>query len=240
MIYTFSSLNQHLDRLYNPKQQDINRRFFKTTVGAYAEGEQFLGIKVPLLRDLAKQTGHLNFDDLAALLNTPINEKRLLALFILITQYTAAQKNPPLQDVIFKFFMANRQYVNNWNLVDSSAPYIVGPYLWDKDRQVLTDLAQAENVWDRRIAIVSTWFFIRNNDFDWTIKLAVLLRNDTHHLIQKAVGWMLREVGKKNPTVLVQFLNAHAAYMPRIMLRAALEKFPISERNLYLLKKFLN
>jgi len=209
--------------------------FFKTGAEDYAEGDQFIGVTVPNLRKIAKNFILLTLDNLQLLLESKINEERLLALIILTQQYKNAADHT--KETLYQFYMQNLKYVNNWNLVDTSAHWIIGAHLWDKDRSVLERLARSENLWERRISIVSTWYFIRQNDVVWTFKIATLLLRDTHDLIHKAVGWMLREAGKRNQAELVKFLDQHVLGMPRTMLRYAIEKFPDTLRKNYLIRK---
>lgn len=208
--------------------------FFKTGVGHYAADDEFIGVTVPNLRKIAKKFMFLTLDDLQVLLESKINEERLLALIILIQKYqTKAAQN---KETLYQFYLQNLKYVNNWNLVDTSAHCIIGAHLWDKDRSVLFDLATSKIFWERRIAIVATWYFIRQSDLEWTFNIASLLLCDTHDLIHKAVGWMLREAGKRDQAQLVAFLDQHLYTMPRTMLRYAIEKFPESMRKSYLIK----
>ena len=212
--------------------KDRQSYFFKTGAGNYAEHDQFIGVTVPKLRAIAKNFLDLSQVEIVQLLESPINEERFLGLIILLSQYQKtdnAHKNE-----LYQFYMNNLKHVNNWNLVDASAHLIVGAHLFDKNRDVLISLAQSDILWERRIAIVATWYFIRKNDLAWTFKIASLLLNDTHDLIHKSVGWMLREAGKKDEQQLITFLNAHAAHMPRTMLRYAIEKFPEQQRKAYL------
>jgi 3-methyladenine DNA glycosylase AlkD len=206
--------------------------FFKTGNGHYAEGDEFIGVSVPNLRKIAKDFTHLSLLDIQALLSSKINEERLLALFILIHQYAKGT----LKEEVYQFYLNNLQYVNNWNLVDSSAHLIVGAHLKDRDRSILLDLAQSAIMWERRIAIVATWHFIRQQDLEWTFRIADILLDDKHDLIHKAVGWMLREAGKRDLPTLQSFLDQHADKMPRTMLRYAIEKLSADERKAYLLK----
>jgi 3-methyladenine DNA glycosylase AlkD len=211
--------------------------FFKTGEGQYGAGDQFLGVSVPHVRSIAKHFSDADFGVLQELLESEYNEERLIALIILANQYHAAarilaqakmgQSQEQVQECekIYNFYTHNLWYVNNWNLVDSSAHLIIGAHLWDKDRAPLLELAQSQNMWERRIAIVATWYFIKQGDLEWTFKIARELLGDTHDLIHKAVGWMLREAGKKDEQALVQFLHKHAGHMPRTMLRYAIEKF---------------
>lgn len=198
------------------------RRFFKTSHDSYSAHDEFLGITVPTLRKIAKKYQHAPQEIVISLLTSSYNEKRLLALFILVHQYQRGTFDR--QEEIYHFYLNNRAYVNNWNLVDSSAHYIVGHYLCDKDRSLLIELAKSSILWDRRISIVATWYFMRKSDTKTTFELATILLNDKHDLIHKAVGWMLREAGKKDETQLLQFLSQHAKQMPKTMLRYAIEK----------------
>ncbi len=209
--------------------------FFKTGSGQYAEHDQFIGVSVPKLRIIAKEFYDLPLADITTLITSPFNEERLLALFILVDQYAKASEEK--KEEIYQFYLNHLSYVNNWNLVDASAHLIVGAHLWKKDKNLLIRLAQSPNLWERRIAIVATWYFIRHNNLEWTFKIATMLLDDTHDLIHKAVGWMLREAGKRNETELLGFLDAHATKIPRTMLRYAIEKLPENVRKSYLLKK---
>jgi len=211
--------------------------FFKTGKGHYAEHDIFIGVSVPALRTLAKEFYNLSLPDLQELIASAINEERLLALIILVNQYQKADAHT--KDELYDFYMRNMQHVNNWNLVDSSAHLIIGAHLYKADKEMLIDLAHSQNMWERRIAIVATWYFIRKNELNWTFKIATLLLNDTHDLIHKAVGWMLREAGKHDQALLIEFLNQHATTMPRTMLRYAIEKFPEEQRKNYLMRKKL-
>ena len=208
--------------------------FFKTGAGHYAEGDEFIGVTVPNLRKIAKQFMSLTLDDLQNLLESKINEERLLALIILTQQYQNGSDTS--KEPFYQFYVQNIKYVNNWNLVDASAHLIIGAHLWDKDKSSLLELATSEILWERRIGVVSTLYFIRKNDLAWTFKIATLLQGDTHDLIHKAVGWMLREAGKRDQAQLVKFLEQHISSMPRTMLRYAIEKFPEDMRKRYLIK----
>ncbi len=206
--------------------------FFKTGPGEYAEHDQFLGIPTPQLRRFAKIYQTLPLEQILHLLQSPINEERLLALFMLVNLY---QKGDDLlKEKIFKLYQTHIKQVNNWNLVDASAHLIVGNHLLQRNKDYLFYLVQSDILWERRIAIVSTWYFIRQNEFSWTIKLAERLINDTEDLIQKAVGWMLREIGKRNEDILIAFLEQHAPHMPRTMLRYSIEKLDKERKHDYL------
>jgi 3-methyladenine DNA glycosylase AlkD len=217
-----------------PKEK--HTMFFKTGAGDYAEHDRFIGVTMPSLRLLAREFRHLSLPELQQLLASAINEERLLALLILVDQYQKG--NAETHEALYNFYMDNIDQVNNWNLVDASAHLIVGDYLYHtKNKNILTTLATSENIWHRRIAIVATWCFIRKQELDWTFKIATMLLTDTHDLIHKAVGWMLREAGKRDQDALIQFLDKHATAMPRTMLRYALEKLPAEQRKEYLMQK---
>ena len=205
--------------------------FFKTGIGDYAEHDRFIGITVPILRKIAKEYQDLALEEVQTLIESRFNEERALALFILVRQY---QKQINNQEKLYQFYLSNLQYVNNWNLVDASAHLIMGAHLYTRNMDVLVELARSDDLWKRRVAIVATWYFIRNKDLEYTFKIAQTLLQDQHDLIHKAVGWMLREAGKRDQEMLVSFLNEHARYMPRTMLRYAIEKFPADQRMDYL------
>jgi 3-methyladenine DNA glycosylase AlkD len=206
----------------------VNRRYFKTGSGQYGEGDNFLGVSVPNLRTVTREFRALPVDGVLELLHSDWHEERLLSTLILVEQY---KKNP---DEIYALYIANAKFINNWDLVDSSAPYIVGAHLYERSRAPLRKLAKSKNLWERRIAILATQYFIRKDDFDETLTIAELLLRDDEDLIHKAVGWMLREVGNRDRIVLEQFLDEHASEMPRTMLRYAIEKFSPEERKRYL------
>lgn len=206
--------------------------YFKTAPGEYAAHDRFMGIPVPTLRRFAKTYQQLSLKETTELLYSPMNEERLLALFILILQYEKATLFD--KKVIYDLYTQHIAQVNNWNLVDSSAHLIIGAHLHHRDKTPLIDWATAESLWERRIAIVATWYFIRQNEFEWTIKISELLLKDKQDLIHKAVGWMLREAGKRDAQTLKEFLNIHAEHMPRTMLRYAIEKLSSVEKEIYL------
>jgi 3-methyladenine DNA glycosylase AlkD len=225
-----SKIKKELKQLSNKKQKEILQRFFKTGKGDYGEGDIFLGIKVPVQRKVAKKYSNLPIEDCVKLLQSKIHEQRLIALFILIEKYKEKPKN------VFDLYLKNTTRINNWDLVDLSAPNIVGDYLLDKDRDVLYKLAKSKLLWNKRISIVATFKFIRNNEFKDTLKIASILLNDKHDLIHKSVGWMLREVGKRDQDVEEKFLKKHYKTMPRTMLRYAIERFSESKRRFYMNK----
>lgn len=224
-------LRQKLKTLANPERAAHSLRFFKTGVGEYGEGDCFMGITVPQLRRLAKQAYDLTLEQLQQLLDSKWHEERLVALLILVEQFQKTH-DPNCVD----FYLKNTDKVNNWDLVDSSAPYLLGIHLLSRDPELLYKLAKSKNLWERRIAIISTFAFIRAGRFEHTLVLAEMLLEDKHDLIHKAVGWMLRELGKRDQTVLEKFLATHAARMPRTALRYAIERFPEKQRKQYLLQ----
>ena len=196
--------------------------FFKTGPGDYAEHDKFLGVSVPELRKIAKNNQNLPLANVLELLQSPFNEERLLALIILVTSYQKG--NIETKENIYEFYQLHIKHVNNWNLVDASAHLIIGAHLHQRDKQYLLQLAHSDSLWEKRIAIVATWYFIRQNEYEWTIKIAEILLNDKHDLIHKASGWMLREMGKRNEAILRDFLDKYADNMPRTMFRYAIEK----------------
>jgi 3-methyladenine DNA glycosylase AlkD len=231
-----NEIKQELRSLANPEQAKNLSRFFKTGKGQYGEGDVFLGIKVPIQRDIAKKYLDLNFQELQELLNSKIHEERLTALIILVNQFKKAKKDKLRQRQIFEFYLKNTSRINNWDLVDLSAPGIVGEFLQKEDTGILRQLANSENLWERRIAIISTFPLIRKNNFGEGLAISEMLMRDKHDLIHKAVGWMLREIGKRNKNVLEIFLNQRHKEMPRTMLRYAIEKFPEEERKKWMKK----
>jgi 3-methyladenine DNA glycosylase AlkD len=231
-----SELEQALKKAENPEKAKLLQRFFKTGKGEYGEGDIFLGIIVPKQREIAKQFSNLHLDELQTLLNSKIHEKRLIALLILLIQYKKAnkEKNENKKQEIFNFYLKNTKNINNWDLVDLSCRDIIGNFLLDKDRKLLYQLAKSSILWERRISIISTFAFIAKSQLEDTIKLAELLLQDKHDLMHKAVGWALREAGKKDKNVLLTFLNKHSKVMPRTMLRYAIEKLTEKEREFYM------
>ena len=206
--------------------------FFKTGKGEYGEGDKFLGLRVPLQRKIAKKFNELELSDLKQLLQSKIHEQRLVSLLILVEQYQNADVKGKAK--IYKFYLQNSQYINNWDLVDLSAPKIVGLHLLNDDKKILFKYARSNNLWKKRIAIISTYTFIKNKELATALELSDKLLNDKHDLIHKAVGWMLREVGKMNMNVLENFLKPRYNKMPRTTLRYAIEKFPEQKRKKYL------
>ena len=227
-----SKLRACLNQLASPADAKFLQRFFKTGPGEYGAGDKFIGIRVPMTRRLAKEFAALPRREAVALLQSPVHEKRLLALIILVNAYQRGDDAE--REEIYALYLAQLDRVNNWDLVDSSAPYIVGPHLAERSRTILFRLARAKNLWHRRVAMLAAFHFIRQNDFADALRLAELLRDDEHDLMHKAVGWMLREIGKRDVAVLRKFLQQHAALMPRTMLRYAIEKLSEHERQRYL------
>lgn len=215
---------QHvLDRLLAIQDKTVaehSARFFKTGKGEYGEGDLFLGIRVPDIRSIVRKNKDASFDEIAELFVSKYHEARLCAALLCIEHYKQEAKAG------YEFYLNHIDAVNNWDLVDSSAPYIIGDYLLDKDKTLLYEFAKSENLWRRRIAIIATFTFIRANRFEDTLKISDILLNDEHDLIHKAVGWMLRELGKRDQKVLENFLKPRYKKMPRTMLRYAIEKFP--------------
>jgi len=227
------TIKKELQDLANEEQAKNLQRFFKTGKGEYGEGDIFLGIKVPLQRDVAKKYQGLSLPKIQELLKSKIHEHRLTGLIILSNKYKEAEEDERAN--IFNFYLKNTKNINNWDLVDVTAPRIIGDFLFDKKKNILYDLARSEDLWERRVAIVSTANFIGRGEFEDTLALSEILLDDEHDLIHKAVGWMLRKIGKKDEAVLEQFLKQHYNVMPRTMLRYSIERFPEEKRKMYLL-----
>jgi 3-methyladenine DNA glycosylase AlkD len=231
------NLKKDLQKAANKKNAALLQRYFKTGKGEYGEGDVFIGIKNFTLRNIAKKYRDLSLDDAQKLLTSKIHEYRFVTLMIIDLQYQKAKKNEKVKKQIFNFYLKNTKYINNWDLVDCTAPHIVGPYLLDKDRRILYNLAKSKLLWERRIAMMATLAFIRHHQYDDTLKMAEILLHDKYDLIHKAVGWMLREVGKRDLAIEEKFLKKHYRQMPRTMLRYAIEKFPENKRKQYLYGK---
>ncbi len=228
-----ADVRKELQNMADPDKAAILQRFFKTGPGQYGEGDIFIGIMVPQSRQAAKKFSQLPLGEVRTLLYSRIHEERLVALLILALRYSRASSSIEKEEIA-KFYLDNIKQVNNWDLVDLSAPNILGAHPVDRDkRRVLYRLAGSENVWERRIAIVATHHFIRNGDFSDTLKIAEMLLQDRHDLIHKAAGWMLREVGKRDAAAEEAFLEKHCSVMPRTMLRYAIERLPESKRLRY-------
>lgn len=229
------TVNQLVLRLQSLGDKNIaqhSQRFFKTGDGEYGNGDRFLGIRVPVLRKLVKDYRTVHERDILKLLKTDWHEQRLLALLMLVDHFQRGDKDQ--QKRIVDIYIENTSYINNWDLVDSSAHKILGPWYLTRDRSVLYKLARSKDLWERRIAIMTTLHFIKKNQYEDTLKLSRNLLSDSHDLIHKAVGWMLREVGNRDKESEIRFLNKHYQTMPRTMLRYAIEKFPEKERQAYL------
>lgn len=220
----------------NPEKAKIYQRFFKTGKGEYGEGDIFLGLTMPQQRAIIKKYIDLSFAELQTLLNSKIHEHRMAALLIINNKYKKAKKDNFQKRKIYEFYMKNTRNINNWDLVDLSAPNVPGNFLLKEGSDTLRILAKSDNLWERRIAIVSTATFIRNGKLGETLAISEMLLHDEHDLIHKAVGWMLREVGKKNKNVLEIFLSSRNKEMPRTMLRYSIEKFPPEERKKWMQK----
>lgn len=224
-------LRREIKRSANKEKAQIMQKFFKTGEGEYGFGDIFLGLTVPQSREIAIKYQELSFEEVAELLKSEIHEERLIALLILVHKF---QTDEMLQRRIYEFYMKNVKYVNNWDLVDLSADKIVGAYLSDKPKDVLKKFAKSENIWEKRIAMVATYNFIKNEEYDDALTIAEILVNDKNDLIQKAVGWMLREIGKRNLKSEENFLKKYHKEMGRTALRYAIEKFPEKIRLSYL------
>ena len=230
---TLNNAKQDLQSLANPKQAAILQQFFKTGPGEYGEGDIFLGIKVPSQRKIVRRYRTLPLNEVLRLLHSKIHDYRAVALLILVEQFNRNKKEEERKK-IFQAYLKNTKWINNWDLVDITSHKIIGQYLLDKNRSVLYSLAKSKKLWEKRIAIISTFAFIRYNDFYDALKIAEILLNDQHDLIHKAVGWVLREVGKRDRKVEEDFLSKYYKKMPRTMLRYAIEKFPENKRKYYL------
>lgn len=231
-MLTLAGLKKELKLKGDSKKAEILQRFFKTGKGGYGEGDVFLGVTVPEMREMSKKYSRLRPKDIEKLLQSKIHEERLAALLILVHNFEKGGKKD--KQKIFNFYLKNTKYVNNWDLVDLSADKIVGVYLIDKPRSMLYRLAKSKNLWERRIAVMATFQFIKNHQFKETFKISEILLNDEHDLIRKAAGWMLREVGKRSLKDEEKFLKKYYRKIPRIMLRYAIERFSEDKRQTYL------
>ncbi len=227
-----SEIQKTLRAMANAERAASSMRFFKTGKGSYAEDDKFLGLTVPQLRALVKKCKASTLIDAEKILKSKYHEERLFALFLMVQQFSKADTD--LQKAIVESYFAHTQYINNWDLVDSSAYHILGNYYLDKSRAPLKKLARSTIIWERRIAIISSYQFIRHNQFEDTLAMSKILLRDEEDLIHKAVGWMLREVGNRDRNTETEFLDNHYQAMPRTMLRYAIEKYPESLRQHYL------
>lgn len=234
---TAKDVQQQLDVFVNPEKRDFLPYFFKTGKGQYGEGDKFLGVVVPDIRKVAKQNKDLPFAEVEKLLDSEYHECRMCALLILVDRFKKT-KTEGERKLIFNFYLTHTSRINNWDLVDLSCRDIVGEYLIDKpERNILYKLSESKLLWEQRIAMISTYAFIRKGDFSDTIKLATIFLTHKHDLMHKASGWMLREMGKRDELPLIEFLDEYAHIMPRTMLRYSIEKFEPKRRLYYLNKK---
>ena len=236
-------IQKELEAFKDPKQAKNLQRFFKTGKGEYGEGDVFIGMRVPQIRSVvSKYYKEVSLKDVETLLHSEIHEYRMAAVLFLLYKFknikkiveTEQRSVQKLQKQIFDIYLKNTKYINNWDLVDVTTPGIVGEYLLDKDRKILYKLAKSKSLWERRIAVLATFTFIRENDYKDSLKLSEILLDDEHDLIHKAVGWMLREIGKRDLETEEKFLQKYSKKMPRTMLRYAIEKFPEKKRKAYL------
>ena len=225
-------LKKDIKKKSHPKKAKIMQRFFKTGKGQYGEGDIFLGLTVPEQRQIAKKYSQISLPKIQQLLKSKIHEHRLVALLILVQKYQNSNGDDKAR--IFNFYLKNTKYVNNWDLVDLTAPNIVGDFLFEEKRKILYDLAESKSLWEKRISIIATFYFIKQEDLKDTLRISRILLSDKHDLIHKAMGWMLREVGKKDQKVLENFLKKYYNQLPRTTLRYAIERFEEKKRKRYL------
>ena len=224
---------EEIRALANKEIAQHSLRFFKTDKGEYGHGDLFLGVRAPKIRLIAKKHIDISITDMKTLICSKYHEERFLGLIILVNKY-AKTKDKKNRNQLYKIYVSSFKYINNWNLVDVTCPHVTGKHLIDKDRTILYKWAKSEDLWTKRIAMISTFYFIRKNDLDDTFKIADMLLQDEHDLIHKAVGWMLREAGKRDIKKEETFLKKHYKTMPRTMLRYSIEKFPETKRQKYL------
>lgn len=232
MTVSYQQIYAYLAEIKDPKIAEHSQRFFKTGEGEYGDGDQFLGIRVPTLRKAAKIFKDTPETEIKKLLKSGFHEIRLLSLIMLVNRFSIV--NDDEKEKIYDFYLAHTKFINNWDLVDSSAHSIVGAWLFDKDRSDLYQLVASKNLWERRISIISTFYFIKQGDFSDALNLSKILISDTEDLIHKAVGWMLREIGNRDIDIEENFLKQHYQNMPRTMLRYSIEKFDNPKRQAYL------
>jgi len=229
---TYQEITDHLHNLADPEIAEHSQRFFKTAEGEYGFGDKFLGIRVPVIRKAVNKYKNTPLSVVEKLLKSEYHEVRLFSLLLLVSRFSMSKVNE--QEEIYHIYLSNTQYVNNWDLVDSSAHHIIGAYLENRDKSVLYDFSRSDSLWERRIAIMSTFYFIKRNHFIDALRISEQLISDQENLIHKAVGWMLREVGKRDLDAEVTFLKSRYQRMPRTMLRYAIEKFSKEKRQKYL------
>ena len=228
-------IKEDLEKAANPEKVNIYQRFFKTGKGEYSEGDIFIGLTVPKQREIAKKYVSLDLNDVKDLLSNKVHEYRLTGFLILVYKFEKADEKEKKN--IVEFYLKNIKSANNWDLIDCVADKILGNYLIDKDKEILYELAKTDNLWKKRIAIISTFGFIKNNQFEDTLKISEILLKEKHDLIHKAVGWMLREVGKRDIKTEEVFLKKYYKTMPRTMLRYAIEKFDSKKKAFYMNRK---
>jgi 3-methyladenine DNA glycosylase AlkD len=228
------AVKEELAQYQDPQKAEFLLRYFKATPGGYGEGDSFIGVKVPYQRKVARKFyKNVTLEDIETLLREPVHEYRLTAIFLLVLKYEKARSEEEKKSIV-DLYLNNCSYVNNWDLVDASAEYILGPYLLERDREILYRFARSGHLWQQRIAVMTTHYFIRNGQFEDTFNIASILLKHEHDLIHKAVGWMLREVGKRDFEAAFNFLKEHYREMPRTMLRYAIEKYDEELRQKFL------
>ena len=229
---TYEDIHGELLTYRDENRAAKSKKFFQAEKGGYGEGDKFLGIQVPVLRKVARKYKRISLDEAEKLLQSEYHEERLLAVFILADIFK--KSDGETQEKIFNLYLKNTKHINNWDIVDSSAPQIVGAFVQNEDRRILYKLARSKNLWERRISIIATYHLIKKNDFEDALEISKILLTDEEDLIHKAVGWMLREIGNRDIAAEERFLKKHYKKMPRTMLRYAIEKFPEDRRKSYL------
>ncbi len=233
----YREIKSILQQKASPEKAQVLQRFFKTGVGQYGHGDRFLGINTPVIRQLAKEAINLKETDLCKFIKSKYHEERLLGLITLCQKYQKA-KDQDTQAALYELYCRHFPYINNWDLVDVTCPHIIGKHLMDKDRSVLVEWAKSDDLWIKRIAMVSNWWFIRHGDLRSVFTISKILLKDEHDLIHKAVGWMLREAAKKDQQKVEKFIQKHYHQMPRTALRYAIERFDKKKRLRYLKGEF--
>lgn len=231
---TVEVLRKELRSYINPQKAAHYPKFFKAVKGEYGEGDKFLGVVVPDLRKLSRRYKDLSWQGINQLMRSEWHEERMLALLILILQFQKGDEI--IKQKIYDFYLSHTEFINNWDLVDVSAKDIVGAYLYDRDRSILYKLVKSSDLWERRISVIASFYFIKKGDFKDIVALSEMLLEDKHDLIHKATGWMLREAGKVNQSVLLDFLDRHHKQMPRTMLRYAIERLTTEQKAYYMIK----
>ncbi len=229
---TSDEITAHLLALADPERAEHSQRYFKTAPGQYGHGDKFIGLTVPVVRRAVKHFADAPAETAIRLLKSEYHEIRLFALLLLVARYTRGDDAE--REKIYRLYLKHTRHINNWDLVDSSAPYIVGAHLYGNDTAILYQLASSKSLWERRIAILATFWFIREGEYQDALNIGELMLQDPHDLIHKATGWMLREIGKRDKAAATAFLKAHQRSMPRTMLRYAIERYSPAERKKYL------